>query len=153
MENSKNIFEWWGEALEASIPFWHNWGRVSQSQKEILDNYRSPFWDEYEKFLRLAPSSLNQTINPWSFSLIQFTNQIKGDPPIEYKILTQVAGYGSQLGTILDFLGVLARVCRLDEKNLKDREEIDAVERFYELVDRVNQVKQEFKALVPAAAS
>src|SRR5260370_20475727 len=109
MNDTTNIFEWWGKAVESSIPFWRHWGTISQSQKEIVDNYRSAASDEYQKFLQLVPTTLSQTINPWSFSLVQFTDQIKGNPEIERKIITQVAGYGSQLGTILDFLGVLEK--------------------------------------------
>jgi hypothetical protein len=142
MENATNVFEWWGKAVESSIPFWRDWGVISESQKGILDNYRGSFSDEYQKFLQLAPNNLSQTINPWSFSLIQFTRQIKGDPAAEYKILTQVAGYGSQLGTILDFLGVLEKACQLDPKKLKDPKQIDAVTKFRELVREVNKAKK-----------
>jgi hypothetical protein len=142
MNDATDVFEWWGKAVESSIPFWRNWGIVSESQKEILDNYRSGVADDYEKFLQLAPTNLSQTINPWSFSLVQFTNQLKGDPIIERKIITQVAGYGSQLGTILDFLGVLEKVVKLDKMKLTDPKQMDAVTRFHELVRQVNQVKK-----------
>ncbi|MDB6022080.1 MAG: hypothetical protein JWQ04_1937 [Pedosphaera sp.] len=143
MNNATNVFEWWGKAVEASIPFWRNWGIVSESQKEIMDNYRSGTSDEYQKFLQLVPTNLSQTINPWSFSLVQFTNQIKGNPVIERKIITEVAGYGSQLGTILDFLGVLEKVVKLEKAKLTDPKQIDAVAKFHDLVKQVNQVKQQ----------
>jgi hypothetical protein len=142
MTDGTAVFEWWGKAMEASIPFWKNWGTLSESQREILNNYRGPFREEYEKFLQLAPKSLQQSINPWSFSLIQFADQIKGDPVTEVKILTEVAGYGSQLGTILDFLCVLEKNCGLEMKKLKDMKEMEAVKRFHDLVEQVNQVKQ-----------
>jgi hypothetical protein len=142
MDNSTNVFEWWGKAVESSIPFWRNWETISLSQKEIADNYKSAASDEYEKFLRLAPTTLTQTINPWSFSLVQFTNQIKGNPVIERKIITEVAGYGSQLGTILDFLGVLEKAVKLDQMKFTDEKQIDAVAKFHDLVREVNQVKK-----------
>ena|SRR5437899_630158 len=142
MDNTTNVFEWWAKAVESSIPFWKNWGVISESQKDILENYRGGFAEEYQKFLQLAPKNLNQTINPWSFSLVQFTREIKGDPAVEYKILTEVAGYGSQLGTILDFLGVLEKACQLDAKKLKDAKQVEAVDRFHALVRAVNQAKK-----------
>ncbi len=143
MNNSTNIFSWWAEAAESSIPFWKNWGTISESQRKILENYRNGFFEEFQKFLQLAPNNLSQTINPWSFSLISLTQQMKGQPATEYKILTQVAGYGSQLGTILDFLQVLENECGLDEKKLRDPKQIEAVQKFRDLVRSVNAVKKE----------
>ncbi len=140
--DATNIFDWWGKAVQSSIPFWRHWGTISNLQKEIVDNYRSGASDEYQKFLQLVPRTLSQTINPWSFSLVQFTDQIKGNPVIERKIITEVAGYGSQLGTILDFLGVLEKAVKLQQTKLTDPKEREAVAKFHDLVRQVNQAKK-----------
>ena len=79
--NASNVFEWWGKAAESSIPFWKSWDAISESQKSILENYRAPLMDEYQKFVQLAPNTLSQTINPWSFSLFQITQQMKMQQP------------------------------------------------------------------------
>src|SRR5438876_11260008 len=107
MERTADYFGWWCKAVDSALPLWRSWSVVSQYQKDILENYRTALCGHFERILQLAPTALSQTINPWSFSLMQFTNQIKGNPVIERKILTEVAGYGSQLGTIMDFLEVL----------------------------------------------
>src|SRR5436853_7740482 len=109
METATNVFGWWCNAINSSLPFWRSWSILSQYQKDIWNNYRDALWGHYERLLQLVPTTLSQTINPWSFSLMQFTSQIKGDPVIERKILTEVAGYGSQLGTIMDLLEVLEK--------------------------------------------
>lgn len=58
--------------------------------------------------MQLAPTWLKQTINPWSFSLVNFIGETKGDAELEAEILTRVAGYGSQLGTLIDAFAAIA---------------------------------------------
>lgn len=141
--NTTNVFEWWGKAVESSIPFWKNWGLISESQRDIVENYRTPFAEEYQKFTQLAPASLSQTINPWSFSLIQITKQMKStNPAIEYKIVKDVAGYGSQLGTIMDFLGVLEKACLPELKKMKDPKDLEVIETFRLLALKIENAKK-----------
>jgi hypothetical protein len=141
MNNTTNVFELWSQAVESSIPFWKNWGLISESQKGNLENYRTPFSEEYRKFIQLAPSSVDQTINPWSFSLIQITKQMRStNPAMEYKILKNVAGYGSQLGTIIDFLGVLEKACLPELKKMKGSD-LEAIENFRRLAKAIRNAK------------
>src|SRR3954453_9189484 len=92
------------ESLHSFIPFWRNWEIISKYQKDIADNLRDAAWgDGFQKSLQLAPTNLVQSILPSSFSLFQFTKEMRGNPAVETKIVSEVAGYGSQLGTILDF--------------------------------------------------
>jgi len=72
---------------------------------------------------------------------MQFTNQIKGNPLVERKNQTEVAGYGSQLGTIMDFLEVLEKTCRLDPDKIKDPADRRKVERFLGLLRDINKAK------------
>lgn len=141
METMTNILGWWCKALDSSLPFWRSWSILSQYQKDVCDNYREALWGQCERFLQLAPTTLSQTINPWSFSLMQFTSQIKGSPVIEQKILTQVAGYGSQLGTIMDFLEVVEKTCRLEPNEIKDAADRRKVDKFQALLRDINKAK------------
>lgn len=61
---------------------------------------------------------------------------------LECKILTEVAGYGSQLGTIMDFVEVLARREHITLSKLQDNEQ-DACKlvRFDDLVRKINRAK------------
>ncbi len=108
-----------------------------------MENYRAPFMDEHQKFIQLAPNSLSQTINPWSFSLFQITQQMKSsNPAAEYKIVKDVAGYGSQLGTIMDFLTVLEKACQPELEKIKDPQALEAIQKFRLLVMQVNKAKK-----------
>ncbi len=67
-----------------------------------------------EAGLRLAPETLWQAINPWSFAfagdqlgLINISIGETKHPDVERKILDEVGSYGRQLGHIGDALGVL----------------------------------------------
>jgi hypothetical protein len=141
--NASNVFEWWGKAVESSIPFWKSWDAISESQKSILENYRAPLMDEYQKFIQLAPNNLSQTINPWSFSLFQITQQMKSsNPAVEYKIVKDVAGYGSQLGTIMDFLGVLDKMFQSELAKITDPQSQQAIEKFRLLATQIKNVKE-----------
>ena len=148
MENSKQATETpvpnavqQEESLQAFIPFWRNWEIISQYQKDISENLRSAvLGDGFQKSLQFAPTNLAQTILPSSFSLFQFTKEMRGNPTVETKIVSEVAGYGSQLGTILDFLEVLEKQYPL--KNLADEEDTYKVMKFRELVKKVKKIKQ-----------
>jgi hypothetical protein len=138
----EKIFESYTRMLKSVIPFWEHCYLISQYQKGIFRNYLETFlnFDLIEQFFRLAPTNLTQSINPWSFSLIQFTKEIKGSPALEYKILTEVSGYGSQLSKIIDFLEIIEK-----EKILKPDElsEIDKfkINKFKELVMYIKRAK------------
>jgi hypothetical protein len=143
MSNAMTVFDSWSHSLQSSLGFWRNWEAVSQYQKDIWENYRSAFLGEFRRFIQQAPTYLSQSINPWSFSLMQFTSQMKGSPAVEAKILTEVAGYGSQLGTIMDFLSVVEKACEREIKQLKDPEDIYNVQKFQKLAQKIKKAKGE----------
>ena len=131
------------ESLQASIPFWRNWEIISQYQNEIAENLRRAWWgDGFQKALQFAPTNLWQSILPSSFSLVQFTKEMRGNPATESKIISEVAGYGTQLGAILDFLEVLEKKYPLDIKKMGDEEDIYKVMKFKELVQKIKKAKE-----------
>ena len=58
--------------------------------------------------LSLAPSRLDQVINPWTWNLFTVNLGQSSDPKVEQRILDEVGTYGRQLGQIGDVVGVLA---------------------------------------------
>jgi hypothetical protein len=102
--------------------------------------------------------SLNQDINPWTwlirtlnqpFGLINVTNYQTSDPATEQRIVGEVAGYGRQLGRLMDAVTVL--LDRLDTAALPaaDRE---AVADFRQLKAQIDAVKRDARRgrLAPA---
>lgn len=94
----------------------------------------------------LAPDTLWQAINPWTFynqgaqyGLINIELGQTPRPDIEQKILEQVGSYGRQLGRIGDALEVLLDHVKL--KNLDDRER-DALAVLRGQLAEIRQVKQ-----------
>jgi hypothetical protein len=129
------------QALADQVPFWRNLEFITQYQKQIWGNLTPSWWDAWQQMFRLAPSRLTQSILPWSFSAFQFTNEIQGNPDVEYKILTQVAGYGSQLGTIMDFLEVLAKRIHPDLTSGQTNPDLYKVLKFYDLLKKIDAAK------------
>jgi len=127
--------------LAALVPFWQNLELITQYQQKIMQNLMPPGWAAWHELIRLAPSRLSQSILPWSFSAFQFTNEIQGDPEIEYKILTRVAGYGSQLGTIMDFLEVMAKRIHPQLTSGQTNPDLLKVLKFYDLLQKIDKAK------------
>lgn len=140
--DEKELLESWALMLKSSIPFWENFYLISKYQKNILDNYLDAFFnvDMFKMFIRFAPTYLTQSINPWSFSLIQFTKELKGSPFLEYKILTEVAGYGSQLSKIIDFLEIFEKKYPLIMEEM-EHTDIYRYHKFKELVEDLKSMK------------
>ena len=129
------------EALADQLPFWRNLQLITQYQKAIWDNLIPPWWNAWQEAFRLAPNRLSQSILPWSFSAFQFTNEIQGNPEVEYKILTQVAGYGSQLGTIMDFLEIISKRIHPNVTTGQSNPDLYKVLKFYDLKKQIDQAK------------
>jgi len=93
---------------------------------------------------RLAPESLKQVINPWSFETQQgFINvnlMQSSDPGMERDIVENVAGYGRQLGRISEALRVL-----LDHEAVRaaalSPEERKAIDDFTDMSDQIADLK------------
>jgi hypothetical protein len=142
-EQTKTDFvQCYADFLKSIIPIMMNWSIISRYQKMIYDNFSSMSFgnDLFHSFLQLAPSYLSQVINPWSFSLMQFTKEVKGSPELEYKILTRVDGYGGQLGTVIDYLEVLSEHLKLD--NMSDEDTYKWL-RFKNLAQDIKRIKEQ----------
>ena len=98
-----------------------------------------------------------QSINPFTallspigsqFGLININVGQSSDPSVEADVLTDVAGYGKQLGRIEDALTVLLK--HFKPGNGQEKTAIDA---FKELVDGVAKVKEKHNrpALTPGS--
>ena len=93
----------------------------------------------------LAPAKLDQTINPWSWSLgsLSLFNINLGqssDPQLESRILAEVGSYGRQLGQIGDALAVL--IAHADLSGLDPREQ-KAIDRLKTQLQHVQVLKDE----------
>lgn len=143
-KDNVNPVEDFNNQLKLIMEFWQNCAYISKYQKDIANNYQDIFFGvgTYKRFMQLAPDILHQTINPMAFSLMNFTNEIKGDSALEAKILKEVAGYGSQLGTIIDFLELLEKEHPIDKEKLKETKEILQVHRFKELAEKIENIKE-----------
>jgi hypothetical protein len=71
--------------------------------------------------LSLAPSRLDQVINPWTWNLFTINLGQSSDPKVEQRILDEVGTYGRQLGQIGDVVGVLASL--VDRSRLTDAQQ------------------------------
>jgi len=93
---------------------------------------------------RLAPESLRQVINPWSFwtqqGFINVNLMQSSDPDMERDIVENVAGYGLQLGRIGEALRVLLDHGAVSEAALSP-EERKAVQDFTALSDQIADLK------------
>ena len=68
----------------------------------------------------LAPSRLDQVINPWTWNLFTINLGQSSDPKVEQRVLNEVGSYGRQLGQIGDAVGVLMSL--VDRTTLKDEQ-------------------------------
>jgi uncharacterized protein YfkK (UPF0435 family) len=93
---------------------------------------------------RLAPESLKQVINPWSFETQQgFINvnlMQSSDPGMERDIVENVAGYGRQLGRISETLRVLLDHGALRAAALSPADE-KAIQDFKDMTDQIADLK------------
>jgi hypothetical protein len=95
--------------------------------------------------LSLAPHTLWQAINPWTFyqqgaqfGLINIDLGQTNHPDIEQKILDQVGSYGRQLGRMGDVLEILMN--RLDRDSLP-KEEQAAIDALRAQLEDVRKIK------------
>jgi hypothetical protein len=100
--------------------------------------------------LALAPSRLDQVINPWTWNLFTINLGQSSDPKVEQRILDEVGTYGRQIGQIGDALGVL--VSLMDETVRKglpkpQRDALDKLEDQLRLVELIKEQRRLEKKL------
>jgi hypothetical protein len=69
----------------------------------------------------LAPSRLDQVINPWTWNLFTVNLGQSSDPRLERRILDEVGTYGRQIGQIGDAVEVLMSL--VDRSKLTDEQQ------------------------------
>jgi hypothetical protein len=92
---------------------------------------------------------VTQAINPWSFAfnpvggqfgLVNVTLGQSSEPQVEADVLTDVAGYGKQLGRIIDALQVLVKHLPKDvELSHQDRAALHAFEQLHAAIEAVKE--------------
>ncbi|MGH3830867.1 MAG: hypothetical protein ACRDRS_10540 [Pseudonocardiaceae bacterium] len=101
-------------------------------------------WQLWQSWLSMfgirAPLSgdVTQDISP-SFGLVNINNTSSGDPELEKRIITQVAGYGRQLGKLLEAVDVLVQ--QQSHQGL-DEADIHALEQLHKLAEQIAEVKE-----------
>lgn len=131
------------DSLSDQIPFWMNLEKISAYQGRILQNWATLWFESMHAWVQLAPTNLWQNIlGGWNVSLFQVVREMKGNPAVETRILKEAAGYGSQLGTLTDYVGVLARHQRLSLKNLEGEDAAKYV-RFQDLISKIDRIKSQ----------
>jgi hypothetical protein len=75
---------------------------------------------------------------------ININNVVSSDPETEKKIIEETAGYGKQLGWIIEALSLVMRKVELDKlpSDLSD-EDRKVVVRLIDLADKIEQVKKQ----------
>jgi len=112
---------------------------------------RGHHWTEKGKDMttqNFAPEHLEQIINPWKvlmkptgqLGFINIYQMASGDRLQEEKIITEVAGYGRQLGRIIDVLGILVDDLDKQGKPLSDADK-QAVRDFRDMTRRIEEVR------------
>lgn len=99
--------------------------------------------------------NVSQTINPWSwwlnpmgqFGLINVNQMSSANPQLEREIVENVAGYGRQLGRIMEAFDVLLQRADLTGLTAKQTK---AVAEYREMAARIEAVKAGLK--IPSAA-
>ena len=89
---------------------------------------------------QLAPDFLQQTINPTSFSVFNLTSNTRSNPFTESHIVKYVAGYGSQLGTLMDALMAVIEALEKN-KTLDANSPTKAVFRLKDLSEQIEAAK------------
>lgn len=89
---------------------------------------------------QLAPTNLVQRINPWNVSLFQMISETKADARTEVEILTRVAGYGSQLGTLVDAL--IAVIPKGEKREQLDEQSLYALLKLEDLARDIRRIKE-----------
>lgn len=108
---------------EKLAELWRLQAEISRHQASAANHWRRALgWPGAFPASQLAPNWLHQVINPVNFSVFGFLNETRGDPQLEAEIVTDVAGYGSQLGTLID--AVLTLLPKDGKPTAKESEEM-----------------------------
>ena len=97
--------------------------------------------------LSLAPSRLDQVINPWTWNLFTVNLGQSSDPKVEQRILDEVGTYGRQLGQIGDVVGVLASLIDRDKLTDEQKAAFDKLDDQLKLIGLIKEQRRLEKKL------
>lgn len=129
------------DTTEEYVVLWKHLAELASVQHKAVGHWQAMLSGSgfFPMGSHLAPSSLSQNINPWNISLFQVISGTRGDPKTEVEIVTQVASYGSQLGTVIDALiAILPDDAQQKQLNVK---EPDAIEKLRKLASEIKGIK------------
>jgi hypothetical protein len=129
-----------------TIDFWKKWETVSKHQMKIVEHYQEKLFGAMtlKSIVQLAPQYLNQDINPIHSSLVNFGDEYHStNPELEKKIVKDIAGYGSQLGTIIDYLNLLGKYHPLNPEDgaSADKSDEKTIDKFKYISNRIKALK------------
>ncbi|CAB3745889.1 hypothetical protein [Paraburkholderia humisilvae] len=130
------------QRTEEYVTLWKHLAELARLQQKAVGHWQAMLsWQNFfPTGSQLAPASLNQNINPWNISLFQVISGTRGDPQTEVEILTKVASYGSQLGTVIDALmSILPDAEKRKQLNEKD---LYAVLKLEHLASEIKRIKE-----------
>jgi hypothetical protein len=120
---------------ENELEFWKQAVTISKCQGQVLENWTH--W--FQNCFFFAPAKLWQSILPgWNFGS-QVNVYKSSDPALEDGIVRHVASYGSQLGTMLDYLEVLRK--QVQSKAPLGTKDDQAVEKLDKLIADIKLAK------------
>jgi hypothetical protein len=103
----------------------------------------------------LAPSRLDQVINPWTWNLFTINLGQSSDPKLERRILDEVGTYGRQIGQIGDAVGVLMSLvdrAKLTEEQTATLDKLDDQLKMVALIKAQRGLEKKIGYAMPAAA-
>lgn len=91
----------------------------------------------------LAPSRLDQVINPWTWNLFTINLGQSSDPSLERRMLNEVGSYGRQIGQVGDALGVLVSLIDKEQRASLPKAQRDALDKFEDQQRMVESIKEQ----------
>ena len=130
------------QRTEEYVALWKHLAELARLQQKAVGHWQAMLgWPGFFPFhSQFAPASLSQNINPWNISLFQVISGTRGNPQTEVEILTKVASYGSQLGTVIDALMVV--MPDQEKRKALNDEDRDAVLKLVHLASEIKRIKE-----------
>ncbi len=109
-------------------------------------NVKEPLSGDVMQLFRINPLFKVMTDATQQMGFINVYNVQSGDPETELKVVEEVAGYGRQLGWILEALSLIIEklhAAKAIDFNTLSPKELAALSQITTLLERVNEVKKQ----------
>lgn len=114
-------------------------------RKEAEMDLKSPLSGDVTQFFKINPFFKGMTEATQQMGFINVYNVESGDPETELKVVEEVAGYGRQLGWILEALSLLIEKLRTSKAidfNTLNPNELATITQITRLLKQVDEVKK-----------